>query len=218
MRLLLVEDEPEVLRLLREVLEEAGWAVDEATGVAEALGLLEAFPYDLLVLDLALPDGDGLEVLRSVRRRRMPLPVLILTARDAPEARVLGLEQGADDYLVKPFYPQEVVARSSSPPAAKPGPGRELAAPGAPGAGHRGAPGLLAGPGGAAIRPRVRPPGSPGPAGEGFCPREYLVEKVWSGEESVDPRTVDTYIKYLRRKLAPDAIETVRGLGYRFLG
>ncbi|BAW02919.1 response regulator with CheY-like receiver domain and winged-helix DNA-binding domain (plasmid) [Thermus thermophilus] len=106
MRLLLVEDEPEVRRLVREVLEEAGWAVDEAAGVAEALGLLEAFPYDLLVLDLALPDGDGLEVLRLVRSREMSLPVLVLTARDAPQARVLGLEEGADDYLVKPFYPR----------------------------------------------------------------------------------------------------------------
>ena len=218
MRLLLVEDELEVLRLLREVMEEAGWAVDEANGVAEALGLLEAFPYDLLVLDLALPDGDGLEVLRFVRRRGMPLPVLILTARDAPEARVRGLEQGADDYLVKPFYSQELVARARAPLRRSRGLADNWL--------HLGRleldlEGRRAFWEGREVRLSAREYAlleALALRGEGFCPREYLVEKIWSGEESVDPRTVDTYIKYLRRKLAPDAIETVRGLGYRLLG
>jgi two-component system OmpR family response regulator/two-component system response regulator QseB len=93
-RLLLVEDEPEVRWLLRETLEEAGWAVDEAAGVGESKGLLEAFPYDLLVLDLALPDGEGLEVLRAVRLQGMALPVLILTWSNLSTRRRwwLGLE------------------------------------------------------------------------------------------------------------------------------
>ena len=216
MRLLLVEDEPGVRELLRESLEEAGWAVDEAEGVREALGLLEAFPYDLLVLDLALPDGDGLEILRQARAEGMSLPVLILTARDTLEARVLGLEQGADDYLVKPFYPREAVARALLWRSRGLGQNRLL----------RGRLGLdLEGRQafwrGQEVRLSAREYALLEALvlrGEGYSSREYLLEKVWNGEASVDPRTVDTYVKYLRRKLASEAIETTRGLGYRFLG
>ncbi|WP_038044014.1 response regulator transcription factor [Thermus tengchongensis] len=218
MRLLVVEDNPEVAALVVQALEGAGWAVDAATGAAEAWSLLRSFPYDLLVLDLFLPDGDGLDLLRRLRGEGHRLPVLILTARDAPEARVRGLEEGADDYLVKPFYPSELVARA-----------RAL---------------LRRARGEAANRVRVgrleldlelrrawwegRPVRLSGREyalleflalhAEGYFPREVLLEKVWPGEASVEPRTVDTYIRYLRRKLAEEAIETVRNLGYRFRG
>jgi len=217
-RLLLVEDEPEVRWLLRETLEEAGWAVDEAAGVGESKGLLEAFPYDLLVLDLALPDGEGLEVLRAVRLQGMALPVLILTARDAPEARVQGLEEGADDYLVKPFYPQEVVARARALLRRSRGLSHNWLSLGRLELDLEGRRAFWQG---QEVRLSAREYALLEALvlrGEGFCPREHLLEKVWNGEESVDPRTVDTYVKYLRRKLAPDAIETVRGLGYRFVG
>ncbi|RIH86256.1 Transcriptional regulatory protein QseB [Meiothermus luteus] len=218
MRLLLVEDEPEVRHLLREALEEAGFALDEAAGVEEAQGLLLAFPYDLAILDLFLPDGDGLEVLRFARERGLSLPVLILTARDALESRLEGLGAGADDYVVKPFYPQEVVARARALLRRNRGlaenrlrTGRlELDLEGRL-AFWKGKEVALTAREFALLEALVL-------KGEGFSSREELLEKVWNGEESVDPRTVDTYIKYLRRKLAPEAIESARGLGYRFRG
>lgn len=218
MRLLLVEDEPSVRDLLRESLEEAGWAVDEAEGVREALGLLEAFPYDLLVLDLALPDGDGLEILRQARAEGMSLPVLILTARDTLEARVLGLEQGADDYLVKPFYPREAVARARALLRRSRGLGQNRLLRGRLELDLEGRRAFWQG---EEVRLSAREYALLEALvlrGEGYSSREYLLEKVWNGEASVDPRTVDTYVKYLRRKLASEAIETTRGLGYRFLG
>jgi len=218
LRVLVVEDEPGVQKLLGEALQEAGFAVDEATGVEEAQGLLLAFPYDLLILDLFLPDGDGLEVLRFARGRGLTLPVLILTARDDLEARLEGLDGGADDYVVKSFYPQEVASRARALLRRSKGlaenriwvgrleldlegrlaywEGREVPLTAREFA-------LLAA---LALK------------GEGYTTREELLEKVWSGEESVDPRTVDTYIKYLRRKLVPEAIESARGLGYRLRG
>ncbi|GAA6755763.1 response regulator transcription factor [Thermus thalpophilus] len=218
MRVLLVEDEPGVRSLLREALEEAGFAVDEASGVEEAEGLLLTFPYDLLVLDLFLPDGDGLEVLRFAREQGLSLPVLILTARDALEARLEGLDAGADDYVVKPFYPEEVVARARALLRRSRGLAENRLRVGRL---ELDLEGRLA-----FFRGREVPLSAREFAvlealalkGEGFATREELLEKVWNGEESVDPRTVDTYIKYLRRKLDPEAIETVRGLGYRLRG
>lgn len=218
MRLLLVEDEPGVRALLREALEEAGFAVDEAWGVEEAHGLLSAFPYDLLVLDLFLPDGDGLEVLRFAREKGMALPVLILTARDGPQDRVEGLEAGADDYVVKPFYPKEVVARARALLRRSRGLGENRLRVGRLELDLEGRLALWEGREVALSAREFALLEALALAGEGFSPREQLLEKVWNGEESVDPRTVDTYVKYLRRKLAPEAIETVRGVGYRLRG
>lgn len=202
-----MEDEPGVRALLREALEKAGFALDEAAGVEEAQGLLLAFPYDLLVLDLFLPDGDGLEVLRFARERGLGLPVLILTARDGPEDRVGGLEAGADDYLVKPFYPKEAVARVRALLRRSRGLAQNRVQVGRL---ELDLEGRLAFWEGQEVRLSGREFAlleALALAGEGYSSREHLLEKAWSGEESVDPRTVDTYIKYLRRKLAPEAIE-----------
>jgi DNA-binding response OmpR family regulator len=111
MRVLVVEDEPELLVLMGRALERGGFAVDVASDLAQAAGLLEAAPYEILVLDLNLPDGDGLTLLRQLRAGGSRLPVLILTARDGVEDRVAGLDTGADDYLVKPFHMAELIAR-----------------------------------------------------------------------------------------------------------
>jgi DNA-binding response OmpR family regulator len=111
MRLLVVEDESELAGLLRQALEHAGFAVDGVAGQAAAEDHLAVADYAGIVLDLGLADGDGMALLRALRRRRAAVPVLILTARDAPEDRVAGLDSGADDYLVKPFHMQELVAR-----------------------------------------------------------------------------------------------------------
>lgn len=111
MRLLLVEDEPELARGLRRDLEAAGYAVDLTGDGIEAQYLGENEPYDAVVLDLGLPGRSGLEVLGAWRGRGLQLPVLVLTARDAWHEKVAGFEAGADDYLGKPFHLQELLAR-----------------------------------------------------------------------------------------------------------
>ncbi len=111
MRLLIIEDEPDLGALLRDALLRAGFAADLVTGISDAEDHLGLVHYDAMILDLGLADGDGMTLLRAMRRRGTMLPVLILTARDAPEDRVAGLDGGADDYLVKPFHMPELVSR-----------------------------------------------------------------------------------------------------------
>ncbi len=111
MRLLVVEDEPDLLDLMGRALERGGFAVDVAPDLRRAGEFLAVARYDVMILDLNLPDGDGLVLLRQVRARGSKLPVLVLTARDAVEDRVTGLDTGADDYLVKPFHMPELIAR-----------------------------------------------------------------------------------------------------------
>ncbi|MCO6440854.1 MAG: response regulator [Nitrococcus mobilis] len=111
MRLLLVEDEWRLTETISEGLSRAGFVIDALDTVREAEQALSAVPYDALVLDLGLPDGDGLNLLAGLRQKQSELPVLILTARDAVEDRVAGLDGGADDYLVKPFAMTELLAR-----------------------------------------------------------------------------------------------------------
>lgn len=111
MRLLVVEDEPELNRLLKKRLEEAHYSVDACLTGTDALDYLAGAEYDALVLDVMLPGISGLEVLRRMRGARDATPVLLLTARDGIEDRVTGLDAGADDYLVKPFAFDELLAR-----------------------------------------------------------------------------------------------------------
>jgi DNA-binding response OmpR family regulator len=111
MRLLLVEDEWRLAEAVSEGLERASFVVDALDTLQAAEHALQAIHFDALILDLGLPDGDGLSLLCGLRRRNSELPVLILTARDAIEARVAGLDGGADDYLVKPFAMAELIAR-----------------------------------------------------------------------------------------------------------
>lgn len=111
MRLLLIEDNDDLAGLVCGQLEASGYSVDRVEGVEDAISVLDSRSYAAMILDLGLPDGEGLKVLRHVRGRQMPLPVLILSARGAMEERVRGLEQGADDYLAKPFAFEELKAR-----------------------------------------------------------------------------------------------------------
>ena len=111
MRLLLVEDELKHVRFIRRGLEEEQFAIDVATDGEEAMGLIEAASYDLVILDLMLPKCDGFEVLKRLRARKSPIPVLILTAKTSIEDKVKGFELGSDDYLTKPFAFAELVAR-----------------------------------------------------------------------------------------------------------
>jgi DNA-binding response OmpR family regulator len=111
MRILVVEDEPQLASLMRAALTRAEFAIDLAPDLASTHDHLAVMQYDGLVLDLGLPDGDGLSLLRRLRAQGSAMPVLVLTARDAPEDRVIGLDAGADDYLIKPFHMPELVAR-----------------------------------------------------------------------------------------------------------
>jgi DNA-binding response OmpR family regulator len=111
LRLLIIEDESRLAGLIKTQLSAAGFAVDLVGTVAAGTAALELINYDAVVLDLGLPDGDGLSLLRAARRLGRAIPILILTARDAVEARVAGLNAGGDDYLTKPFAMVELVAR-----------------------------------------------------------------------------------------------------------
>ena len=111
MRLLIVEDNEELAELLAKGLQTAGYESDALSSIEEARSVLETTFYAALILDLGLPDGDGLELLREIRHRNNPIPVLVLTARGGLHDRVQGLRSGADDYLVKPFALEELIAR-----------------------------------------------------------------------------------------------------------
>ena len=111
MRVLLVEDQAELSELVTANLRRSGFAVDQAKLLEEAQAALATMPYDLVLLDLRLPDGDGFDLIRELRRRKDHTPIIVLTARDRLNDRVEGLNLGADDYLVKPFAHDELLAR-----------------------------------------------------------------------------------------------------------
>jgi len=111
MRLLLVEDSSRLASLIGDAVREAGWRLDVAGTLADAEAAIAATEFDLILLDLGLPDGDGLDLLRGLRRAANATPVLIITARGTVDERIAGLDAGADDYLVKPFHHKEFLAR-----------------------------------------------------------------------------------------------------------
>ena len=111
MHILVIEDEPKIAGFLRRGLEEEGHRVDVATDLAGGRRAIELGELDLLIVDRMLPDGDGLSLVRELRRARVALPAICLTARDRVEERIEGLHGGADDYLVKPFAFGELIAR-----------------------------------------------------------------------------------------------------------
>jgi len=111
MRILLVEDNLRLSTFVRRGLENEDFTVDGVGTIADAEAALDTAPYDLMVLDLGLPDGDGLDLLKDLRTANNHLPVLVLTARDGVDDRVIGLNAGADDYLLKPFAVEELTAR-----------------------------------------------------------------------------------------------------------
>jgi two-component system OmpR family response regulator len=110
-RLLVVDDDTDIRDLIVEQLETVGYAPRAADSIASAKAVLASEPIDLIILDLTLPDGDGADFCRALRASDHQAAIIMVTARDAPSARVMGLENGADDYLVKPFEPRELVAR-----------------------------------------------------------------------------------------------------------
>lgn len=111
MKILLIEDDAVLVDGLKHTLSTAGYQITSAMTCADAKQLLAERNFDLVVLDLGLPDADGLHLLQNIRQQKLPLPVLILTARDSPDDKVQGMENGADDYLTKPFELKELEAR-----------------------------------------------------------------------------------------------------------
>lgn len=230
MRVLVVEDEPHIRELVALHLRLEGLVVVEAAAGDAALRLVEAEPFDLLVLDLMLPQVDGVTICRAVRRTRVnaDVPILMLTARREESDKVLGLESGADDYLTKPFGVRELVARVRALL-------RRPRVSQAPSAGHYDAP-ITAGP--LHLDP-ARRQAVVGPNTIELTPhefdvlyllaskpgivftREMLLEQVWTHETHVTERSVDTLIKRLRQKIETDTKEprlilTVWGTGYKF--
>jgi heavy metal response regulator len=219
MRVLVVEDEAAVAKFIQQGLTEAGYAVDVASDGQEALDYASAAQYDIIVLDIMLPKIDGLSVLRKLRDTGTQASVLLLTARDAVEDRVQGLDTGADDYLVKPFAFPELLARIRAllrRPALQTGTilsagdlEMDLARREVRRAGCR-----------IELSPRefalleslMRHPNQ-------VVSRSQLMQHVWNFDFYGDSNIVDVYIGYLRRKVDQESaypiIHTVRGVGYR---
>jgi DNA-binding response OmpR family regulator len=230
--ILVVDDEPAIVTVIRERLEREGLDVRAVASGEEALAAIEARPADLVVLDIMLPGIDGFEVLRRLRNAGHTVPVIVLTARDEDIDKIVGLEMGADDYLVKPFNPRELSARiravlrrqsmaAASHPSAPDESDRTTSRP---------TEGLSFDPSrrrswfreqALDLRPReydllhflARHRGQ-------VFSRQALLSHVWGYESDIDERTVDVHVRRLRAKLAaidPDVevILTEWGVGYR---
>ena len=215
MRLLLVEDDSTLRAQLRASLEEAGYVVDEADNGRDAHFQGDSEAYDAVVLDLGLPLLDGLSVLRRWRDAGRTMPVLILTARDNWNEKVAGIDAGADDYLTKPFHPQELLARLRALIRRAQGLASPLLRCGAIELDTRSGQLSVAGQPVALTAHEYRllaylmhRPGQ-------TVSRTELTEHLYAQDFERDSNTIEVFVGRLRRKLPPDAIETVRGLGYR---
>lgn len=214
MRVLLVEDDELLGAGAKAGLEQAGYTVDWLRDGREAANALADGEPDLLVLDLGLPGVDGLSVLRRLRARKSDLPVLVLTARDGIEARIAGLDAGADDYLVKPFDLGELTARLRAIGRRAQGRSHPLIEHGD----------LVFDPAARTVRldgvavdlsPRelailealLERPGMP-------LSRDRLEEILYGWGEGVESNALEVHVHHLRRKLGRDRIRTIRGLGY----
>lgn len=219
MRILLIEDNRRLSDSLRSTLLEDGYAVDVAYDGVEGEDMALLAPYDVLILDVMLPKRDGIEVCRSLRDQKMAAPILMLTARDALDDRVLGLDSGADDYLVKPFEIKELRARLRAllrrESTSKSGQlvMDDLRLDPATHYAWRGDTPLdLTAKEYALLEYMMRNPNR-------LITREMVVTHLWDYDQRLASNVVDVYIRRLRRKIddpyPTKLIETVRGAGYR---
>lgn len=215
MRLLLVEDDAMLGEALTAALARDGHGVDWARDGAAGETALAATSYDAVLLDLGLPRKSGLDLLRGLRARKNALPVLILTARDAIEDRVAGLDAGADDYMVKPFDVQELCARLRALARRAAGRARtqiEFGAlvldPATHAVSFHGAPVALSAREFALLHALLERPGA-------ILSKAQLEERLYHWGEEVESNAVEVHIHNLRRKLTPALIKNVRGLGWR---
>jgi two-component system, OmpR family, response regulator len=219
MRVLVVEDEAKLAGLLARGLREEGYAVDVASRGEDALWMAGAAPYDAILLDVMLPGTDGFDVCRRLRERDVWSPVLMLTARDAVDDRVRGLDAGADDYLPKPFSFEELLARVRALVRRAPGERRVVLEVGSlrldrnARRAWRGDTELELTPKGLALLELfLRRPGT-------VLSRAELLDGAWDMAFERRSNIVDVYVRYLRDKIdrpfGRSSIETVRGIGYR---
>jgi two-component system OmpR family response regulator len=219
MRILVVEDEPAIAAAIRTILEEAALAVDVVADGPEAITWAGAYAYDLVILDIVLPGMDGIAVCRALREGGSKTPILMLTALDAIEDRVAGLDAGADDYLAKPFAAAELLARvralrrrgvGEAVPVLRVG---DLYLDPASREVRRGGNAIkLTSKEFALLEVLARHPGQ-------VFTQDRLIDAVWDADFAAGSNIVEVYIRSLRRKIdagrRDGLIETIRGSGYR---
>jgi two-component system, OmpR family, response regulator len=220
MRILVAEDEKKIGGFVRKALEEQGYGVDLATDGDRAFELATTQSYDAIVLDIMLPGRDGLSILRQLRERHNTVPVIVLTARSALDERLEGLNLGADDYLTKPFFVEELVARVQALLRRVSGDKLSLLQAGElvvnvvtreVKVGERTV--ELTAREFNLLEYLMRQPGR-------VYTRTQILEHVWSYDFDTNTNLIDVYIQRLRKKLDPTGelqfVETIRGVGYRF--
>lgn len=214
MRLLLVEDDPMIGEAVQDLLRAEHYAVDWVRDGDAADTALRANAYDLVMLDLGLPRRDGIAVLRDLRTRKDRTPVLVATARDAVSQRIEGLDAGADDYVLKPYDLDELLARIRAllrRAAGRAEPVYEHKGvsinPSTREASVNGVPVVLSGREWAVLEPLLARPGL-------VLSRQQLEDKLYGWGDEVSSNAVEVYIHGLRKKLGPDILLNVRGVGY----
>jgi two-component system response regulator QseB len=213
-RLLLVEDDTMIGEGLRKGLRQDGFSVDWVTDGAMAQAALDCGSYDLLLLDFGLPKKPGLELLRNLRRKNNAIPVLVITARDAVADRVLGLDAGADDYLVKPFDFEELEARIRALLRRRSGRvdsiirhGDITLNPATHEVSLKGTPVALSGREFSLLHALLDRPGA-------VLSRAQLEEKLYGWDQEIESNAIEVHIHALRKKLGASLIRNVRGVGY----
>lgn len=214
MRLLLVEDDTMIGEAVLDLLRAEHYAVDWVRDGDMAATAAQAETYDLILLDLGLPRRDGLDVLRELRARKDRVPVLIATARDSVQQRVQGLDAGADDYILKPYDLDELLARIRAllrRAAGRAEPVYEHQGvsinPATREVTVRGTPVVLSGREWAVLEPLIARPGM-------VLSRQQLEDKLYGWGDEVSSNAVEVYIHGLRKKLGPELVLNVRGVGY----
>jgi DNA-binding response OmpR family regulator len=214
MRFLLVEDDRMIGDSLRAALRMDGHAVDWVRDAAAAQSTLASERFDLVLLDLGLPQGDGLEVLRTLRSRGDAVPVIVLTARDGPGDKVAGLDAGADDYLVKPFDLDELGARIRAVLRRQSGRAQPLLQhggvtldPATRQVMRDGQPVLLSAREYAVLELLMQRPGA-------VLSRAMIEDRLYGWGEEIESNAVSVYVHQLRKKLGADFIRSMRGVGY----
>jgi len=214
MRLLLVEDDLMIGEAVLDALRSEHYAVDWVRDGVMADTALRAESYDLVLLDLGLPKRDGLDVLRALRARHQAMPVLVATARDAVGDRIAGLDAGADDYVVKPYDTDELLARIRALIRRSAGRAEPVFAhkgvtlnPATREASVNGEPVSLSAREWAVLEPLLARPGV-------VLSRVQLEEKLYGWKDDISSNAVEVYVHGLRKKLGSELIQTVRGLGY----
>ena len=215
MRVLLVEDDMALAEAVASHVRGKGFAVDHVATLASARAALPVAAWDVVLLDLHLPDGDGLSLIPLVRRKSADILIVVLTARDQVSDRIRGLDAGADDYLVKPFDPDELLARLRAAERRKSGGASSLVQLGsleidlaALSLTQRGVPVVLTAKEWALLRVLAS-------RLDRIHSKESLQHALYDFNEEIGSNTLEVFIYNLRRKLGADCIQTIRGLGYR---